>query len=292
MTVPNVSIDLSSRGRLCLLGADRAAFLHGQVTNNVKDLAPGKGCYAALADHKAKLQAVLNIYNLGEELLLDFDPGLTEKVIARLEKFIIADDVQIVDASSAFGLVTLLGAEGQKLHPEIARFEIKLIDGSYLARTPRFGTDCLDIFYPRENPPAFPQFNRSSEDTIETLRIENAVPRFGVDMLEGSLVPESLGENAISYKKGCYIGQEVISRIRTYGEVAKALRQLRFDPTAAIPKPGDKVEFNGKEVGHITSATFSPRFQCPIALGYIRKECNQPGNRVRVNDAEAEIAAL
>ena len=285
-------IDLSNRGRLCLLGADRANFLHGQVTNNVKDFAKGRGCYAALADHKAKLQAVLNIYNLGEELLLDFDPGLADKVTARLEKFIIADDVQIVDASSAFGLLTLLGDEALKLHPDLNRYEIKQSGDSYIARTPRYGVDCIDIFYPRENPPLFPQFAPASEEALETLRIENGVPRFAVDMLEGSLVPESLGENAISYKKGCYIGQEVISRIRTYGEVAKALRQLRFDPSAAVPKPGDKIEFNGKEVGHITSATFSPRFQCPIALGYIRKECNQPGNRVRVNGAEAEIVAI
>lgn len=284
-------IDLSNRGRLCLLGADRAAFLHGQVTNNVKDLAPGQGCYAALADHKAKLQAVLNIYNLGEELLLDFDPGLTDKVIARLEKFIIADDVQIVDASSAFGLLTLIRDDAWQ-NQGLNRFEIKQSGDSYVARTPRFGIDCTDIYHLRNNPPIIRNFQPASEEMLETLRIENGVPRFGVDMLEGSLVPESLGENAISYTKGCYIGQEVIARIRTYGQVAKALRQLRFDPGAAIPKAGDKIEHEGKEVGHVTSAVFSPRFQRPIALGYVRKECNAPGARVFVNGAEAEIAQV
>lgn len=285
-------IDYSNRGRLCLLGKDRATFLHGQVTNNVKDLEAGRGCYAALADHKAKLQADLFIYNLGEELLLDFEPNLAEKVIARLEKFIIADDVQIVDASGAFGLMTLVGPEALALRPELKPFEIKLVGDSYYARTPRFGVDCIDVFYPRENPPSFPGFALAPENALETLRIENGVPRFGVDMLEGSLVPESLGENAISYSKGCYIGQEVIARIRTYGQVAKALRQLRFDAGAAVPKPGDKIEHDGKEVGHVTSAVFSPRFQRPVALGYVRKECNAPGTRVMVNGAVAEIAQL
>jgi folate-binding Fe-S cluster repair protein YgfZ len=111
-------------------------------------------------------------------------------------------------------------------------------------------------------------------------------------MDENTLAPEALGPNAISYSKGCYIGQEVIARIRTYGQVAKALRTLRFDPSAAVPNRGDKVQHNGKEVGWITSAVFSPKFECPIALGYVRKECNQIGARLQVNGAEAEIIQL
>ena len=132
----------------------------------------------------------------------------------------------------------------------------------------------------------------SSAEAFEIARVEQGIPRFGVDMDENTLAPEALGENAISYSKGCYIGQEVIARIRTYGQVAKALRGLRFDPGASVPKSGDKIHHDGKEVGWITSAVFSPKLECPIALGYVRKECNQVGTRLTVNDAQAEIVAL
>src|SRR4051794_24751706 len=99
-------LDFSNRGRLCLLGADRHAFLNGQVTNNVKDLRAGQGCYAALANAKGRMTSDLFIYMLEGEILLDFEAGLAEKVKERLEKFIIADDVQVVDASEPFGMLT------------------------------------------------------------------------------------------------------------------------------------------------------------------------------------------
>src|ERR1051325_8187905 len=104
-------IDLSNRGRLCLIGADRQAFINGQVTNNVKDLRPGQGCYAALVNAKGKMTTDLNVFVLQDEILLDFEPGLAQTVQAHLEKFIIADDVQIVDASSSYGLISVLGPQ-------------------------------------------------------------------------------------------------------------------------------------------------------------------------------------
>jgi tRNA-modifying protein YgfZ len=126
-------------------------------------------------------------------------------------------------------------------------------------------------------------------EAFETARIENGVPRFGVDMDENTLVPEAI-ERAISYNKGCYIGQEVIARIRTYGQVAKALRWLRFNTSAPIAKAGDKILYDGKEVGWVTSVAFSPRHQRLVALGYVRKECNQIGTTLLVNGEQAEIA--
>jgi folate-binding protein YgfZ len=147
----------------------------------------------------------------------------------------------------------------------------------------------VDIFYPRDHFPLKDSgIPEASIDAFETSRIENGIPRFGVDMDENTLAPEAI-ENAISYSKGCYIGQEVIARIRTYGQVAKALRSLRFDPGATVPQAGDKILHDGKEVGWITSACFSPKHQRPVALGYVRKECNQLGTRLNVSDVVAEI---
>ena len=296
-------IDFSSRGRLCLTGADRQTFINGQVTNNVKDLRTGQGCYAALANAKGKMTADLNIFILADEILLDFEPGLTAKVSERLEKFIIADDVQIVDASSSFGLVSILGPKAIATCESLGwrapknSFEIELQDSVYIANVPRLGASAIDIYFPLENPDVFAKLKSAgidacSTEAFETARIEQGIPRFGADMDENTLAPEALGEDAISYSKGCYIGQEVIARIRTYGQVAKALRGLRFDPGAAVPKSGDKIYRDGKEVGWITSAVFSPKLERPIALGYVRKECNQIGARLIVNDSPAEIVNL
>src|ERR1700690_3470407 len=118
-------MDLSSRSRICLTGADRVRFLHGQVTNDVKKLRIGEGCYAAITNAKGKMESDLNIFCLADELLLDFEPGLTEKISARLEKFIVADDVQILDAAPHYGLLSVQGPKAAEavralnLFPEI-----------------------------------------------------------------------------------------------------------------------------------------------------------------------------
>src|SRR5215475_14656729 len=106
-------LDFSFRGRICLTGADRARFLHGQVTNDIKKLRAGEGCYAALVTAKGKMESDLNIYALQDELLLDFEPGLTTKVSQRLEKYIVADDVQIVDVAPHYGLLSVQGPKAQ-----------------------------------------------------------------------------------------------------------------------------------------------------------------------------------
>lgn len=294
-------IDFSDRGRLCLIGNDRQAFINGQVTNNVKDLPAGQGCYTALVNAKGKMTSDLNIFVLADEVLLDFEPGLAAKVSERLEKFIIADDVQIVDASISYGLLCAFGPKAiEKCEPLGWRapakpFEIALQGDVYVAQTLRLGSPGIDIFYPLNSDDIAAkklQLEFASIEAFETVRIERGIPRFGVDMDENTLAPEALGENAISYSKGCYIGQEVIARIRTYGQVAKALRGLRFEPGAQVPKPGEKILHDGKEVGWITSAVLSPKYQCPVALGYVRKECNQIGARLDVSGAAAEIVNL
>ena len=118
------------------------------------------------------------------------------------------------------------------------------------------------------------------------------MPRFGVDMDETNLAPETgIEERAISYTKGCYIGQEVIARIRTYGQVAKALRGLRFaDSEQPLPRKGDKLFFDGKEVGYVCSAIHSPALSANIGMGYVRREHNQIGTELKLRTANGEAA--
>jgi folate-binding protein YgfZ len=309
------AFDLSFRGRLCLTGADRVRFLNGQVTNNVKDLRAGEGCYAALVTAKGKLQSDLNIFNLPDELLLDFEPGLSGAVAERLEKFIIADDVQIVDAAVYYGLLSVQGPQaeaavrGLALSAEIpvkpfafstARDET--LGEIYLMNQPRLGTSGFDLFVPMASLGAvLDKLIAAARQcggracgwrALETARIEAGIPRFGADMDESNLAPEAgIEGRAISYSKGCYIGQEVIARIRTYGQVARALRGLRLaDDLKSLPVKGNKLFHGEKEAGYITSAVASPALKANVAFGYVRREVNEIGTELILRTANGDSA--
>ena len=309
-------IDLSFRSRICLTGADRVRFLHGQVTNDVKKLRTGEGCYAAITTAKGKMESDLNIFALADELLLDFEPGLEGKVSQRLEKFIVADDVQIVDAAPHYGLLSVQGPKATDVVRAIDFFaeiptaqlgSIKISDATlgeiYLANNPRLGVDGFDLFVPNNSLGAVADKLIAATKQIggravgwtafETARIEAAIPRFNADMDETNIPLEcGLESRAISYQKGCYIGQEVINRIHSVGHVTRELRGLRLvDDLRILPARGDKLFFNGKEIGQVTSAVKSPTLNANIALGYVRREADQIGNELLLRTAAGESTA-
>jgi folate-binding protein YgfZ len=314
-------LDLSFRGRLCLTGADRRRFLNGQVTNNVKDLQPGQGCYAALVNAKGKVESDLNVYGLDEEYLLDFEPGLSERITRRFETFIIADDVTITDVAPLYGLLSLQGPRSAEalahLAPELTppdhalaftRLQHPAWGEIYCMNQARGASLGYDLFLPHASlETALRQIEAVLRDragrpcgwrALETLRIEAGLPRYGQDMDATNLAPEAgLESRAISYTKGCYIGQEVIARIRTYGQVAKTLRGLRLaGDLPELPPRGTPLLWNGREVGYLTSAVASPRFRANLALGYVRREHNQAGTRLMLRtsggESQAEIVPL
>lgn len=310
-------VDLSSRSRLCLAGADRLRFLHGQVTNNVKDLKPGQGCYAALVTAKGKLQSDLNVYCLTDEVLLDFEPGLSAGVAERFEKFIIADDVQIVDVAPHYGLLSVQGPKAAEVvvklgidlaMPETPLHFAKISDATlgevYCMNHARGAVAGCDLFVPTGALGAVADklIAAAKEcggracgwEALELLRVEAGIPRFGTDMDETNLAPEAgIESRAISYNKGCYIGQEVIARIRTYGQVARSLRGLVLpDELPDLPVRGAKLLHGGKEAGYVTSAIASPTFQRNIALGYVRREHQEPGVTLQVQCGGQSIPAV
>ena len=305
--------DLGYRSRLCLTGVDRVRFLHGQVTNNVKDLRPGTGCCAALVTAKGRLESDLQIFALADELLLDFEPGLTPEVSQRLEKFIIADDVQILDAAPHYGLLSVqgplaadvinhlnLGVELPARPLTLASLSHPVWGDLYLVNHPHFSTPGFDLFIPTATLAAVWEQLVTAVRAVggrpcgwqawETARFEAGIPRFGLDMDATNLAPETgMESRAISYSKGCYIGQEVIARIRTYGQVAKALRGLRLaDQLTTLPLKGDRLFHAGKEVGVITSALASPTLHANFAFGYVRKEANVIGTPLTLQSAAGE----
>ncbi len=349
-------LDFSFRGRICLLGNDRARFLHGQITNDVKRLGLGEGCYAAVTTAKGKMESDLNVFNLPDELLLDFEPGLMEKISERLEKFIVADDVQIADAAPHYGLLTVQGPKAAEVigavglgeadgtfslsqpaapssrserdeggreragvrenrpfpapaHDEGGLFRkkrmvLKIPDPTwgeiYLANQPRLLSGGFDIFVPNQSLGAFADKLIAAAKNLggracgwtafETVRIESGIPRFGADMDANNLPMEcGLEAGAMSFNKGCYIGQEVLNRVHTIGHVTKELRGLRLaDDLPALPRHGDKLFHNGKEVGYLTSAVKSPALNANLALGCVRREANQIGTQLTLRTAEGE----
>lgn len=310
-------LDLGFRGRLCLIGADRVKFLHGQVTNDVSGLQTGQGCYAFLVSARGRVQSDLNIYRLPDELLLDFEPGLAAAVTQRLNQYIIADDVQIVDVAPHYGLFSVQGPAATAVlkrldlpvgQPAGLMTFVSVQDDTlgelYVVNQPRAGGAGFDLFVPEDSlgavldkliPAAKAVGGRACGwQALETARIETGIPRFGQDIDETNLAPEAgVTDRAISYSKGCYIGQEVIARIRAYGQVTKELRGLRLaDELPALPAKGEKLLRDGKEVGYVTSAIRSPRLQANIALGYVRRECNAIGSQIQLRGASGASDGL
>ena len=318
-------LDLSFRSRLCLTGADRGRFLHGQVTNDVKKLRDGHGCYAALVTAKGKMQSDLNVYCLPDEMLLDFEPGLTQVVTHRLEKYLVADDVQVVDVTPHYGLLSVQGPKSESVVRALTLFTAapaepftftKIADATlgevYLVNQPRLagsaGLSGFDLFVPLNSLGAVADKLIAAAKSVggraagwtafETARIEVGIPRFGADMDETNIPLEcGLEARAISYQKGCYIGQEVINRIHSIGHVNRELRGLRLaDDLESLPAKGDKLFHGGKEAGHITSAVHSPALNGNIALGYVRREVNAVGTEFKLrcagNESRASIVEL
>jgi folate-binding protein YgfZ len=309
-------LDLSFRGRICLTGVDRVRFLHGQVTNDVKRLAVGDGCYAAVVTAKGRMQSDLNIYCLQDELLLDFEPGLTGTVSQRLEKYLVADDVQVVDVTAIYGLLSVQGPRAEAITRSLDLFQeitakplqfAHAVDATlgeiYLMNQPRLGSKGFDLFVPVNSLGAVADKLIAAARAVggqvcgwsafEIARIEAGIPRFGVDMDESNIPLECGMENrAVSYTKGCYIGQEVINRIHSIGHVNRELRGLLLaDDLPSLPVKGDKLSSQGKEAGYITSAVKSPRLRSNIALGYVRREVNQAGKELTLFTTDKKSVA-
>lgn len=287
-------IDLTSRSCIAVLGEDRVKYINGQVTNEVMRLQPGQGCYAAIVNVKAKMQSDLNIYRLEEELILDFEPGLFEVVKGRIEKNIVSDQVEIIDVSPHFGLLSLQGPStcdvldslGLSMPDEsLAHIKVSIPDMGewFLMCNSRFGNMGCDLYIPidylaKAAERLFKEAINQKGGLVgwqatEISRVETGIPRFGSEMDQDTLPPEvNIQNRAISYSKGCYIGQEIIARIRTYGRVNRTLVGFRFDKELEESAVSGSLleDESGKNIGKITSIVNSPKFGV-VGLGLVRK---------------------
>jgi folate-binding protein YgfZ len=307
-------VDLSFRSRICLTGSDRVRFLHGQVTNDIQQLQPGGGCYAAIVSAKGRMEGDCYTYHLPEELLLDFEPGLQESVTQRLEKYIVSDDVQVVSVASLYGLLSVQGPRSEEVVNALGSFQSlpgapfefvaasdAVLGEMYLMNQPRLGARGFDLFVPTASLGVVADKLIAAArqvggkpcgwQAVEAVRIEAGLPRYGADMDDRNLPPEcGIERRALNYQKGCYIGQEVLNRIHTMGHVNRKLCGLRLPASlSSLPAKDDKLFFEEKEVGYVTTSVASPDLG-NIALGYVRTESAQPGIRLTLRIAGTEGA--
>jgi len=275
-------LDLSSRGRLRVTGRDRARLLHNVTSNEVKKLTPGSGCYAFLLTPQGRTQADLNLLCFPDHFLIDTEPELREKVPQLVLKYKVADQVEIEDITDrtfAIGLEgpgaeAALAAAGAPVPAE--PYSHLAWDNWIVANMSASGQSGFRVFGEGPAPALFAQIPAASEADLRQVRIENGLPRFGEDIRETTLPQESGQMHAVNYQKGCYIGQEIVERIRARGHVNKKLVRLAID-AAEAPPPGAALTADGQEAGEITSAVYSPELGHVAALGYLRVAYAEPG---------------
>jgi folate-binding protein YgfZ len=273
-------LDRSERGKLALAGGEAKSFLQGQVSNDIESLEPGTGCYAALLTPKGKMLADLRILDAGSELLLDTERVALQALFNAVRRTMIGYDVQLHKRTLERGLVSLLGPEAFSVAgleelaaaPEHSHAAHELSGTAVRAIRTDTGLDLLceagdtaPLTAVLRERGAIPV----SEETAEALRVERGRPRYGID-LDETVIPQEAGlnERAVSFTKGCYVGQETVARLRYRGKPNRHLRGLRLSAPAAS---GDPIRFGEREVGHLGSVTVSPRLG-PVALGLVRRE--------------------
>lgn len=278
-----VAFDLSSRTKLRVTGADRLRFLNGQISNDVRKAAPNSAVHACVLTAKGKINADVFLAVDGDSYLVDSEPGTAETLAARIERYIIADDVEVEDVSDEFALFHILGPN------------VPAVDASKVVQANRFGLDGADLWVSGSlHDAAFQELSRKlpfcDEAGAEIFRIERGVPRVGHELTDKIIPTEAnLELRAIDYAKGCYIGQEVISRIKMSGQTNKrlcgfvGLTQARLESGMRLLTVPDS-----NDVGWITSAAMSSRLGKQIALGFVKRGSQTPGTELDARAGEAQ----
>jgi tRNA-modifying protein YgfZ len=294
-----ILIDLSDRAKFRVTGADRVRFLNGQLTNNILELRPGSAIYACALTAKGKLSADLFVAATAASNYLDTESILREALVARLEKYIIADDVTLEDISEDFGLFHLIDPNSPSAGPRaLATAVSSMATGRFLIESTRFGIEGIDLWFPATETEAVKEELRLSPldaGSVENFRIERGIARWPNELSE-NVIPQEAGldERAISYTKGCYLGQEVVSRIKSIGHVNRHLRGLVPAEEVSL-QVGDKLDSAQephKEVGNITSVGWSSSISRPIALGYVRRGFDTAGTTLQVERNNTLIGSI
>lgn len=304
-------IDLSSRGRLLVSGSEAVMFLNGLITNDMKTLAVDSWMPAVFPNVQGRLIAAVRLLHRHDGFLIDTERPSLETVAKLLERFTLAGDFRVTDLTSETAMFSVQGRNAFEVIRQVsgdaaatvARAQVMSAqlanDGEVtIIRATHTGEDGFDLFV---NAPQVEALRESltaagaqpiGSDTAETLRLEAGIPRFGIDMDETKVVTETNLDDAVSFTKGCYIGQEIIARIKYRGHVAKKLTGVLLEQDAALASGAKLLSADDKEIGSITSSTVSPRLRKTIALGYVKYDYLEPGTKVKIISSEQEYPGV
>jgi tRNA-modifying protein YgfZ len=294
-------LDLSARGRIYATGDDRARLLHAMTTNRVQQLTPGTGCYAFFLNAQGHIQADVNLLCLDDRLLLDTEPETRERVFLHLDRYIIADDVALEDVTSSLACVAVEGPQAAAVLAAIGApapgtdYAHSAWKGAIIERASATGAPGFRIFMPVETKADMVALLESAAavhataDEARTVRLEHGKPRYGEDIFDTTLPQETGQMQAVHFAKGCYIGQEIVERIRSRGHVNRLLVKLEVEGEAPLAG-GTKVTAGAAAAGEITSSAFSPMLGKVVALAYLRAQ--YAANDVLLQaDGRAAVAA-
>jgi folate-binding protein YgfZ len=299
--------DLGWRAKIVLTGGDRMRWANGMVTNNVRDLPEGKGNYSFMLNAQGRIQADLYVYNMGDHLLIDTESWQKPKIMELFDKFIIMDDVEVTDISDKLSSIAVQGPKSlevlRKLGLNVAGdgepFKVEKMTwngvGISVTRMESKVAERYEIWLAAENAPQLWDALLSAgskpvgTDALEIFRVAAGVPRYGVDITDKYIPQETEQFHALHFSKGCYLGQEIVERVRSRGAVHRHF--TGFEIAGPAPQPGAEAQLEGKKVGEITSALRVPvnGDEKTLALGYVRKESGAPGTKVQVEGSEAEV---
>jgi len=301
--------ELPQRVKIRLTGSDRVRWLNGMVTNNIRDLAQNFGVYAFLLNPQGHILGDLVAFQRGEGLLVESDRAQLAKILATFDHYIIMDDVEVADISESLASISLTGpksgevlaAAGIQL-PAMQPLEVADLGWrDTAASVVRGGDDAFpsfEVWLAPEHGASMRNALRNAgatlvgQDALELYRVAMGVPLYGKDIRERDLPQETEQQHALNFSKGCYVGQEIVERIRSRGNVHRKFTGFKID--GAPPAVGTKIQWQGKEVGEITSSAAipGPAGEQTVALGYLRRELAGPGKEVDIAGTRVTVSEL
>jgi tRNA-modifying protein YgfZ len=293
-------IDLSGRGKLIATGEDRARLLHAMTTNHVEQLQPGEGCYAFFLNAVGRILGDVNLFCFEDHILLDTEPETRRKLFEHLDRYIIADDVTMEDATDRIATIAVEGPWAVRILEKMgapvpeAAYSTALWSAVTIARLSSTGAGGFYLFVPVEaKADLIAQISAAgaiaaTAEEARVVRIENGRPRYGEEITERYLIQETGQLQAVHFSKGCYLGQEIVERVRSRAQIHRTLKRLEIE-TAEPAAAGVKLKSGEADAGEIASAVFSPALQKTVAMAYLRTQFAEAGTQLSVGDAAATV---
>jgi folate-binding protein YgfZ len=294
-------LDLSSRGRLRIGGEDRARLLNAMTTNQVQTLRPGQGCYVFFLNAQGRILGDANLFCFEDHLLLDTEPETRQKLFEHLDRYIIADDATVEDVTETTAAIAV---EGPQAHAALSALDLELEaptepycwiswGSRTIARVSSTGSEGFCIFAPVEDKSSLlarlAAIAPATPEDARTVRIEHGRPRYGEEITERYLVQETGQLQAVNFSKGCYLGQEIVERVRSRAQIHRLLQRVEID-TREVPAARTKLTVGAAEAAEIASAVYSPALGKVVAMAYVRVPHTQPGTELSLDGVPARVS--